>query len=397
MLKNKTILLGITGGIAAYKAAALASSLVKLNANVKVIMTKNATRFITPLTLEHLTNNKCIVDIFEDTNSNNIEHISLANQADLFIIAPATANICSKLAYGVCDDMLTTTALVCTCEKIIAPAMNSNMFNNPITQNNLNILNSYGYTIIPPDYGKLACGITGIGKLPEPETIIGYILKSIAYTHDFKNKNILVTAGPTIEKLDPVRFITNHSSGKMGYAICNSAMLRGGNVTLITGPTNIKKPLFTNIIEVSTSNEMFEAVKKEYIKADYIFKVAAVCDYTPETYCNNKIKKESNNLNINLKPTTDILKYLGENRKDNQFICGFSMETENTIENSKNKLINKNIDMICANNLKTKGAGFKSDTNVVTIITKEQIKELPIMSKDKVANEILNQALKLKK
>ena len=396
MLKGKNIILCVTGGIAAYKAAHLASSLVKLNAYIKVIMTKNATKFVTPLTFEHLTGNKCITDIFEDTDSNEIEHIALANKADLLIIAPATANICAKLAHGIADDMLTTTALVCRCPKLIAPAMNSNMFENPITQNNLNILSNYGYTIIPPDYGRLACGVVGPGKLPEPDTIIDYILKAIAFKHDFKNKNILVTAGPTRENLDPVRFITNSSTGKMGYAIAKNAMLRGGNVTLITGPTSISKPPFTKIIEVTSSKEMFEAVKLEYKSADFIFKVAAVADYTLETPYDNKVKKQKGDLNITFKPTRDILKYLGENRVSNQFICGFSMETENTVENSKKKLISKNIDMICANNLKTQGAGFQVDTNVVTIITKTNIEELPIMSKETLANSILDRALSIK-
>lgn len=396
MLKGKTILLCVSGGIAAYKAAYLASSLVKLNANVKVLMTNNATKFITPLTFEHLTSNKCIVNIFEETDYKEIEHISLANNADLLVVAPATANICAKLANGIADDMITTTALVCKCPKLIAPAMNTNMFENPITQKNIKTLKNFGWEIINPEYGKLACGIEGIGKLADPNKIIDHILKNICFEKDLENKNILVTAGPTREYFDPVRFITNNSTGKMGYAIAKNAMLRGANVTLITGPTSIPKPSFINTIEVSSSKEMFEAVKSNYKKANFIFKVAAVCDYTTNSYSHNKIKKQKDTLNVCLEPTTDILKFLGENKLNNQIICGFSMETENTIENSKKKLIRKNIDMICANNLNTKGAGFNLDTNVVTIITKSDIKELPLMSKENVAREIINYALKLK-
>ena len=395
MLKGKTVLLGVTGGIAAYKAAYLASALVKQHADVEVIMTKNATEFICPLTFEQLTGNKCILDTFDRNFSYQVEHIALADRADIVIIAPATANICAKLAHGIADDMLTTTVLACTCPKIIAPAMNTHMYENPVTQDNLDTLNKYGWEIIEPAYGRLACGAVGAGKLPEPELILQYILKHIAFPHDLKGKKVLVTAGPTQEALDPVRYLTNHSTGKMGYALANNAMLRGADVTLISGPCNLPKSPFIQTVDVVCANDMFEAVKHYAPKADLIFKSAAVADYTPQNYCDNKIKKSSDDFSISLNRTQDILKYLGEHKRENQIICGFSMETQNMIENSREKLKKKNVDMICANNLKVEGAGFGVDTNVITLITKDDITELPLMLKEQAANEIINKAVEL--
>lgn len=395
MLKGKTVLLGVTGGIAAYKAAYLASALVKQHANVEVIMTKHATEFITPLTFEQLTGNRCMVSTFDRNFSHSVEHISLAERTDLVMIAPATANICAKLAHGLADDMLTTTVLACKCPKLIAPAMNTNMYENPITQDNLDILTKYGWEVIEPACGRLACGAVGTGKLPEPDLLLQYILKEIAFEHDLHGINVLVTAGPTQESLDPVRYLTNHSTGKMGYALAKCAMLRGASVTLISGPTNIKKPPFIDIVDVVSAQDMFDAVKEFAPKADFIFKSAAVADYTPISYNDNKIKKSTDNLSIPLKRTQDILKYLGQTRKEGQIICGFSMETQNMIENSRNKLKKKNVDIICANNLKVAGAGFGVDTNVITLITNNDISELELMSKEKAAMEIIDKALEL--
>ncbi len=395
MLKGKTVLLGVTGGIAAYKAAALASALVKQHAAVEVVMTRNATEFVTPLTFEQLTGRRTMVDTFDRNFSHQVEHISLAERTDLVIIAPATANVCAKLAHGLADDMLTTTVLACRCPKLIAPAMNTNMFENPVTQDNLETLRHYGWDVIEPASGRLACGAVGKGKLPEPEELLQHVLRYLALPHDMEGKKVLVTAGPTQEALDPVRYLTNHSTGKMGYAIAKIAMLRGADVTLISGPTAIPYPPFVNVIPVKSAQDMFEAVASHAANSDFIFKAAAVADYTPSEYNDNKMKKKDGDLSIPLKRTQDILKYLGEHRIPGQVICGFSMETENMLENSRAKLHKKNVDMICANNLKVAGAGFGVDTNVITLITKEDCIELPLQSKESAANTILDQALKL--
>jgi len=395
MLKGKTILLGVTGGIAAYKAAALASALIKQHAAVEVIMTENATKFVTPLTFEQLTGHRTMVDTFDRNFTHQVEHISLAQRTDLVIIAPATANVCAKLAHGLADDMLTTTVLACRCPKLIAPAMNTNMYENPVTQDNLNILRHYGWDVIDPASGRLACGAVGKGKMPEPEYLVQYILRYLAMEHDLSGKKVLVTAGPTQEALDPVRYLTNHSSGKMGYAIAKMAMLRGADVTLISGPTSIDPPPFVNVVSILSAQDMFEAVAVHAAEADFIFKAAAVADYTPADYHDDKIKKKDGELSIPLKRTKDILKYLGENRRPSQVICGFSMETQNMIENSRAKLEKKNVDMICANNLKVAGAGFGVDTNIITVITKDNMIELPLQSKEAAANAILDQALNL--
>ena len=395
MLKGKTVLLGVTGGIAAYKAAALASALVKQHAAVEVVMTENATQFVTPLTFEQLTGRRTMVNTFDRNFSHQVEHISLAERTDLVIIAPATANVCAKLAHGLADDMLTTSVLACRCPKLIAPAMNTNMYENPVTQDNLAILRRYGWDVIEPASGRLACGAVGKGKMPEPEDLLQHILKYLALSHDLEGKKVVVTAGPTQESLDPVRYLTNHSTGKMGYAIARMAMLRGADVTLISGPTAITPPPFVNVVNVVSAQDMFEAVAKEAEDADFIFKAAAVADYTPADYNDNKIKKKDGDLSIPLKRTQDILKYLGEHRREGQVICGFSMETENMLENSQAKLTKKNVDMICANNLKQAGAGFGVDTNVITVITKDAVTELPLQSKEAAANEILNIAASL--
>lgn len=396
MLQGKTVLLGVTGGIAAYKAAALASALVKQHAAVEVVMTKNATQFVTPLTFEQLTGRRTMVDTFDRNFSHQVEHISLAERTDLVIIAPATANVCAKLAHGLADDMLTTTTLACRCPKLIAPAMNTNMYENPVTQDNLDILRRYGWEVIEPASGRLACGAVGKGKMPEPEDLLQHILHHLAFPHDMAGRKVLVTAGPTQESLDPVRYLTNHSSGKMGYAIARMAMLRGADVTLISGPTNLVPPPFVEMVNIVSAQDMFEAVTTRSADADFIFKAAAVADYTPADYSDNKMKKKDGELSIPLARTKDILKYLGEHRRDDQIICGFSMETENMIENSRVKLTKKNVDMICANNLKQSGAGFGVDTNVITLITSDQTVELPLMSKEAAANAILDHALALK-
>ena len=397
MLKGKTVLLGVTGGIAAYKAAYLASALVKQHAHVEVIMTKNATEFIAPLTFEQLTGNKCLTDTFDRNFVHQVEHISLATRTDLVIIAPATANVCAKLAHGLADDMLTTTVLACACPKLIAPAMNTNMYLNPVTQDNLNILRHYGWEVIEPASGRLACGSVGAGKLPEPQDLLQYVLKYLALPHDLAGKKVLVTAGPTQEALDPVRYLTNHSTGKMGYAIARMAMLRGADVTLISGPTGIPAPPFVKVIDVKSAQDMFEAVAAQAPQSDFIFKAAAVADYTPETCADNKLKKSDGELSIPLKRTQDILQYLGDHHREQQVICGFSMETQNMLENSRKKLAKKKVDMICANNLKVPGAGFGVDTNVITLITPEDLEELPLMSKEEAAGKILDKALSLMK
>lgn len=390
MLKGKTVLLGVTGGIAAYKAAALASMLVKLHAAVEVVMTKNATEFISPLTFEQLTGRHVSVDTFDRNFVHQVEHISLAQRTDLVIIAPATANVCAKLAHGLADDMLTTTALACRCPKLIAPAMNTNMYENPVTQDNLQTLRRYGWEVIEPAWGRLACGAVGAGKLPEPEALIPYILREIAFDHDLGGKQVLITAGPTQESLDPVRYLTNHSTGKMGYALAKMAMLRGAEVTLVTGPTAIQPPPFVKVVPVVSAADMFEAVTARADKADIIIKAAAVADYTPAGYSQDKIKKGEGDMAIPLARTRDILGWLGAHRRENQVICGFSMETRDLVENSRQKLLKKNVDMICANNLKTAGAGFGTDTNVITLITKDSVTELPLQSKEDAANAILD-------
>lgn len=393
MLKGKTVLLGVTGSIAAYKIANLASMLVKLHCNVHVIMTKNATNFINPITFETLTNNRCIVDTFDRNFQYNVEHVSLAKQADVVLIAPASANVIAKLAHGLADDMLTTTTLACTCKKIVSPAMNTQMYHNPITQDNLQKLRGYDFEVIEPASGFLACRDEGAGKMPEPEVLLEYILREIACEKDMAGTRVLVTAGPTQESIDPVRFITNHSTGKMGYAIAKCAMLRGAKVTLVTGPTNLKKPPFVDVVDIKTAQEMFEAVTSRANEQDIIIKAAAVADYRPALVSEEKVKKADGELSIELERTQDILKYLGEHKKAHQFICGFSMETQNMLENSRAKLEKKHLDMIVANNLKVAGAGFGTDTNIVTLITKDKEVELEIMSKAEVANRILDEIL----
>lgn len=390
MLKNKYVILGITGSIAAYKTASLASALKKLHCDVQVIMTKNAANFINPITFETLTGNKCLIDTFDRGFSFEVEHISVAKRADLVMIAPASANVIGKLAHGIADDMLTTTVMACKCKKLISPAMNTAMFENPVVQDNLDTLKKYGYEVIEPASGYLACGDTGAGKMPEPETLLSYILREIAYEKDLAGKKVLVTAGPTQEAIDPVRCITNHSTGKMGYAIARAAMLRGAEVTLISGPVNLAPPPFVKVVPVKSAEDMFQAVTSVSDEQDAIIKAAAVADYTPVTVSDEKVKKKDGDMSIPLKRTKDILKYLGEHKRDGQFLCGFSMETEHMLENSRAKLEKKNVDMIAANNLKTAGAGFGTDTNVVTLITKDSVQELPILSKDEVAHEILN-------
>ena len=395
MLKGKTVLLGVTGGIAAYKAAGLASALVKQHAAVEVVMTQHATEFITPLTFEQLTGRKVMVDTFDRNFVHQVEHISLAQRTDLVIIAPATANICAKLAHGLADDMLTTTVLACRCPKLIAPAMNTNMYENPVTQDNLDTLRHYGWEVIAPASGRLACGAVGPGKLPEPETLLQYVLYHLALSHDLEGKRILISAGPTQEALDPVRYLTNHSTGKMGYALARMAMLRGAEVTLVSGPVSIAPPPFVRLVPIVSAQDMFEAVTAHAPQSDLIFMAAAVADYTPVQYADDKIKKHDADMQIPLKRTQDILGYLGEHRKENQIICGFSMETRDMLENSRAKLQKKQVDMICANNLKVPGAGFGVDTNVITMITQTETTELPLLSKDEAANAILDKAIGL--
>lgn len=396
MLKEKTIILGVTGSIAAYKIADLASMLVKQGCDVHVIMTKNGSKFITPITFETLTGNKCLIDTFDRDFQFDVKHISLAKKADLFMVAPASANIIAKLAYGIADDMLTTTILACKCKKIVAPAMNTNMYQNIIMQSNLKKLEEFGFEIVKPAVGMLACKDVGEGKLPEPRILYECIEKNLKMEKDMKGLKVLVTAGPTCEPIDPVRYITNHSSGKMGYSIAKMCMLRGADVVLVTGKTNIKKPNIENIIETKTADDMFNTVKSNFKNKDIIFMAAAVADYTPKYFSDEKIKKSDNDMHIELKRTRDILKYIGDNKGTNQFICGFSMETQNMIENSKAKLIKKNVDMIVANNLKQAGAGFETDTNIVAIITKNGIKQLEKMPKEDVANSIIDIIIKSK-
>lgn len=397
MLKGKTVLLGVTGGIAAYKIANLASALVKLHADVNVIMTQNATNFINPITFESLTGNKCIVDTFDRNFKFKVEHIALAELADVFMVAPASANVIGKIANGIADDMLTTTFMACKKKKILAPAMNTNMYENPIVQDNIKKLKDYGMEIIEPATGYLACGTTGSGKLPDEKILLEYILREVAYEKDLSGKTVLVTAGPTREAIDPVRFISNHSTGKMGYAIARGASLRGARVILVSGPVSLEPPLFAELVPVVSAEDMYNAVMKYKDEADIIVKSAAVADYTPIAASSEKIKKQSGDMRIELKRTKDILKELGQSRRENQFICGFAMETENLIENAVRKLESKNVDMIVANSLKTEGAGFGTDTNVVTLITKNGKTELPLMSKTDVAMKILDVANRVEK
>lgn len=393
MFENKSIIIGVSGGIAAYKTAYLVSALSKTAADVNVIMTKNACEFISPLVFETLTGNKCYVDTFDRNFNFDVEHISLAKKADVFLVAPATANVIAKIANGIADDMLTTTFLASKCKKIISPAMNTAMFENQITQNNIAKLKEYGIDVIEPQSGLLACGDIGAGKMPEPGYLFDVIERDIAREKDMLGKKVLVTAGATMEALDPVRFLTNHSSGKMGFAIAKEAMLRGAEVTVVKANTTAEIPNFVNIVEVSSAGDMFDAVTAVSDKQDIIVKAAAVADYTPESYVDSKIKKKDGDLSIALKRTKDILKYLGENKKEGQFICGFSMETDNMLENSKIKLSKKNADMIVANNLKDVGSGFKIDTNAVTLITKDGHKSLELKSKADVAKEIFDEIL----
>ncbi len=388
-------MLGVTGSIAAYKIASLASMLVKRHASVHVIMTQNATNFINPITFETLTGHKCLVDTFDRNFEFQVEHVSLAKQADLVMVAPASANVIGKLAHGIADDMLTTTLLACKCPRMISPAMNTAMFENPIVQDNLTVLQHYGYEIIQPASGYLACGDTGAGKMPEPETLLQYIERELACEKDLAGKHVLVTAGPTQESIDPVRYITNHSSGKMGYAIARAAMLRGADVTLVSGPTSLIPPMFLDYVPVVTAKDMYDAVTSRSSKQDIIIKAAAVADYRPAVIYDNKVKKHDNEMSIELERTDDILAYLGSHKPSGQILCGFSMETENMLENSRAKLQKKNLDVIAANNVKVAGAGFQGDTNVITLITKDSELSLPLMSKDEAAQQILDEIQKL--
>lgn len=393
MLKGKTIVLGVTGGIAAYKSAMLTSLLVKAGATVQVIMTKNAQEFIAPLTFEALTNQRCLTDTFDRNHEYSTEHVALAKRADAFIIAPATANVIAKLAHGLADDMLTTTFLACDCPKIVAPAMNTKMYDNPITQENIEFLKKHGIEIAEPASGRLACGDVGAGKMLEPDVLLQYVLKACAYPKDMAGLKVLVTAGPTQEKIDPVRYVTNHSTGKMGYSIAKVCAFRGAKVTLVSGKTALTPPMFVDTVPITSARDMYEAVTERSSQMDIIIKAAAVADYRPKNTSDEKIKKKGDDMNIEMERTDDILGYLGSHKKEGQFLCGFSMETQNMLENSQAKLVKKNVDMIVANNLKVKGAGFGTDTNIVTIITKDEIKELDILSKDEVADRILGEIL----
>ena len=393
MLKGKTVVLAVSGSIAAYKIASLASALGKLHADVQVLMTQNATNFINPITFETLTGNKCLVDTFDRNFQYSVEHVALAKRADVVLVAPASANVIGKIANGIADDMLTTTVMACKCKKIISPAMNTQMFENPIVQDNLKKLEHYGYEVIQPAVGLLACKDVGKGKMPEPETLLEYILREVAYEKDLKGKKILVTAGPTQESIDPVRYLTNHSSGKMGYAIAKVCSMRGADVTLVSGKTAIKPPLFVDVVPVTTAREMYEAVTGRFDRQDIVIKAAAVADYRPKTISEQKVKKADGELSIEMERTDDILKYLGEHKRSNQFLCGFSMETEHMLENSRKKLKKKNLDMIVANNVKVEGAGFAGDTNIATLITRDDETQLPLLSKEETAVEIMNKIL----
>lgn len=396
MLEGKTVLLGISGSIAAYKIAYLASALKKLHADVHVLMTRNATNFINPITFETLTGNKCLVDTFDRNFQFSVEHVSIAKKADVVMIAPASANVIGKLAHGIADDMLTTTIMACKCKKFISPAMNTNMFENPVVQDNLKLLEHYGYEVINPAVGYLACGDTGAGKMPEPEMLLSYIIRECAFKKDMAGMKVLVTAGPTQEAIDPVRYITNHSSGKMGYAIAKMAMLRGADVTLVSGRTALTPPSFVKFVPIVTAKEMYEAVTRVSGEQDIIIKAAAVADYRPTSVSDEKIKKKDDDMSISLERTDDILKYLGEHKPAGQFLCGFSMETQNMIGNSRVKLTKKNLDMVAANNVKMAGAGFQGDTNVLTLITQDEEVGLPLMSKEDAAIKLLDRILFLR-
>ena len=397
MLKGKTVILGVTGSIAAYKAANLASMLKKQHADVQVIMTQNATQFINPITFESLTGNKCLVDTFDRNFQFQVEHVALAKRADLAIVAPATANIMAKLAHGLADDMLTTTLLACRCPKLIAPAMNTRMYENPVTQDNMDLLRKYGFRIIEPAVGHLACGDTGAGKLPPETLLLECILDEIAMEKDMKGLHVLITAGPTMEAIDPVRFISNHSTGKMGYALARVCRRRGAEVTLVSGKTNLEAPYGVTLVPVTSAQDMFEAVSSRAKEQDLIIKAAAVADYRPVTVAENKIKKSPGDMSIALERTTDILAWLGEHRQEGQVLCGFAMETEHMVEHAKEKLTRKHVDMIAANNVKVAGAGFGTDTNVVTLITEDGAEELAKMSKEEVASRILDALLRLRR
>lgn len=394
MLQGKTVVLGVTGGIAAYKMPNLASALVKLGCNVQVLMTQNATQFITAVTFETLTGNKALVDTFDRNFSFQVEHIAVADQADLVMIAPATANVIAKLAHGLADDMLTTTVLACNCPKIVVPAMNTKMYENPVTQDNLNALRRYGWEVVEPASGYLACGAVGKGKLPEPEVLLQVILHDLAHEKDMVGKKVLVTAGPTQEALDPVRYLTNHSSGKMGYAIAQAAARRGAQVTLVSGPVALKRLPYVETVDVVSAQEMFEAVAVRAAEQDILIKAAAVADYRPMMVAEDKMKKSDDALSIPLERTQDILGWLGQHRRPGQFLCGFSMETQNMVENSRKKLEKKQVDMIAANNLKVEGAGFGVDTNLLTLITKDGLDELPLVTKEAAADLLLDRILK---
>ncbi|MCC2254669.1 bifunctional phosphopantothenoylcysteine decarboxylase/phosphopantothenate--cysteine ligase CoaBC [Ruminococcus sp. CLA-AA-H200] len=396
MLKGKTVLLGVTGSIAAYKTAYLASALKKLNADVHVLMTENATNFINPVTFETLTGNKCLIDTFDRNFEFSVEHVSLAKKADVVMIAPASANVIGKLAHGIADDMLTTTVMACRCKKLIAPAMNTAMYENPVVQDNLKILKNYGYGMVSPAVGYLACGDTGAGKMAEPELLLEYILQEIACEKDMKGLKVLVTAGPTQESIDPVRYITNHSTGKMGYAIARVCARRGACVTLVTGPSALKPPEFVEAVAVKSARDMFEAVTQRSAHQDIIIKAAAVADYRPKHVSGEKMKKKDSELSIELERTDDILAYLGAEKREGQFLCGFAMETENLLENSRQKLKKKNLDMIVANSLRVDGAGFGGDTNVVTIITEKEEVSLGKMSKEETASQIIDRIMAMR-
>lgn len=393
LLSGKTVLLGVTGSIAAYKIASLASALRKLDADVHVLMTKNAVNFINPITFESLTGNKCLVDTFDRNFQFQVEHVSIAKKADVVMVAPASANVIGKIAHGIADDMLTTTIMACKCPVYIAPAMNTNMYENPILQDNIDILKKFGYHVIDPACGYLACGDTGAGKMPEPEVLLSYITKEIAYEKDLAGKKILITAGPTQEAIDPVRYITNHSSGKMGYALAKMAMLRGAEVTLVSGQTAITPPPFVDFVSIVSAKDMFDEVTARSNDQDIIIKAAAVADYRPASVSVEKMKKSDDQMSIELERTDDILKYLGEHKKEKQFLCGFSMETSNMISNSRAKLVKKNLDMIAANCLKVDGAGFQGDTNVLTLITQNEEVSLDLMSKEDASNIILDKII----
>ena len=396
MLKGKTVLLGVTGSIAAYKTASLASALKKLHADVHVLMTQNAVNFINPITFETLTGNKCLVDTFDRNFEYSVEHVSLAKKADVVMIAPASANVIGKIAHGIADDMLTTTVMACRCRKIVAPAMNTNMFENPIVQDNMKILENYGYEVISPAVGYLACGDTGAGKMPEPELLLEYILQEIACEKDMQGLNVLVTAGPTQEAADPVRYLTNHSTGKMGYAIATVCARRGASVTLVSGPTALKKPQFVRTVEITTAKEMFEAVAGRASEQDIIVKAAAVADYRPKSVSSEKMKKKDGELTLELERTDDILAWLGRHKRPGQFLCGFAMETQDLIGNARQKLQKKNLDMIVANSLRVEGAGFGGDTNVVTMITENEELSLGKMSKEETASKIMDRIMDIR-